>query len=163
MKSPCNSKSSFSCWCGEQISGFKPKKGEEANFGRSGNSISLVSSLLECPINTTIGSRRLLRPFSLISNTIFWAVLGETVSLVRFFRFAPGRVVLTLPSPAFKLCDFSDKTSLSGNAGNHGAGCLIPICKVQIEHDVIHDLKVKNINVDCFKSTRNIYLWHFRP
>ena len=32
------------------------------------------------------------------------------------------------------------------------------ICKVQIEHDVIDDLKVKNVNVDCFKIN-----WQHQP
>ena len=34
---------------------------------------------------------------------------------------------------------------------------------IQFQFDVIHDLKVKNINVDYFESTRNIYLWHLTP
>ena len=63
------------------ISGCKPEKGDISNLGTAGGS----TSVLECPINTTIG------PLIVISYLI--AAPIKTLSWVSFSRFAAGKVV----------------------------------------------------------------------
>ena len=116
-------------------------------------SLSLLSSSLsEWPINTTIGSRRSLVLFFMMSFTSLSALWDDAVTLVSLFsRLVAGRVVLTLP---YVLC--CDILRLLGkrlavrlavsqchqlNTWSQEASCLILIINVQNEHAVIHNLK----------------------
>ena len=167
MKSPWHSTSSFSCWCSEQILGFKPIKEERGGkFWKIGqfNFIGFFTVRMSYKHHDWLTAFTLSFFLNICCHILSCSRRDGIVSL--FLQICSWQRCVNFTVPCFETLRFlrqnlAVRQCRQLNTANHGADCLIRICKVQIEHDVIHDLKVKNINVDCFKSTGNTYLWHF--